>query len=103
MPDFFLNAYNRNKAINYAEANWNKRPVDYLDYDSKGGDAANFVSQCLREGGLRFKSLSESEYENYRDGSRARGRIFPGDIRVDPPPILWTHRKANIILKNGGV
>jgi len=46
-------------AVAYAEQWWNGRnstePTDcdpYQDFENRGGDCANFVSQCLKEGGL---------------------------------------------------
>ncbi len=46
--------YNRNAAYNWAHTYWNNYSTAYVnlgDQKWKGGDCANFVSQCLRAGG----------------------------------------------------
>ena len=44
--------YNRTKAVEYAH-NWAfARNREYYSYSDRSGDCANFVSQCLYEGGL---------------------------------------------------
>ena len=48
-----VSAYNSTEACNYANDYWDKRNLkEYADYSSQGGDCANYVSQCLIEGGL---------------------------------------------------
>jgi hypothetical protein len=44
-------AYNRTNAYNYAALWYNGRNPSYPDYVS-GGDCANFVSQCIKAGGM---------------------------------------------------
>ena len=45
--------YNPKNAVAYAKEWCNKRNTDqYNDYSGQGGDCANFVSQCLKAGGL---------------------------------------------------
>lgn len=47
------NTYNRDEAVAYAEEWWDDRNPDYEDQVSYGNsDCANFVSQCLKAGGL---------------------------------------------------
>ncbi|MDE6780880.1 MAG: amidase domain-containing protein [Ruminococcus sp.] len=46
--------YNANVAIDYALKYWNNYNPNYSDYNSIGGDCANFVSQCLYTGGLEM-------------------------------------------------
>lgn len=48
--------YNESKAMAYA-TKWDgsKRNPNYRDFSGSGGDCANFVSQCLRAGGMKFK------------------------------------------------
>ena len=55
-------AYNPTDAISYAETWWDGRNSiiydecdPYQDFDSRGGDCANFVSQCLIAGGLDLR------------------------------------------------
>ena len=45
--------YNSTNAINYAYKYWNSYNPSYRNYNSVGGDCANFVSQCLLAGGLK--------------------------------------------------
>ncbi len=46
-------AYNAANAVSYANEWYNNRnTADYTDYSSQGGDCANFVSQCLIDGGM---------------------------------------------------
>ena len=40
------------KAVDYADKYWNNYNDFYPNYNSIGGDCANFVSQCLQAGGL---------------------------------------------------
>ncbi|MBN1594910.1 amidase domain-containing protein [candidate division FCPU426 bacterium] len=52
-------AYNASKAVSYANEWYNRRNTDdYANYSSQGGDCANFVSQCLIDGGM---DLSQDE------------------------------------------
>ncbi len=46
-------AYNATKSVSYANEWFGSRNADkYADYSTQGGDCANFVSQCLIDGGL---------------------------------------------------
>ena len=49
-------AYDANGAISYADRYWSDYNPDYSNYNSIGGDCANFVSQCLRAGGMEMTS-----------------------------------------------
>ena len=40
------------KAVDYADKYWSNYNDFYPNYNSIGGDCANFVSQCLQAGGL---------------------------------------------------
>ncbi len=44
--------YNRNAAINYAHKWFSIRNPEYYDYSDEGGNCNNFISQCLRAGGM---------------------------------------------------
>jgi hypothetical protein len=56
--------YEKNKAIDYAKKWAHKRNPKYHDYSNEGGDCANFVSQCLIEGGFSTSGC----YGNYGQG-----------------------------------
>lgn len=45
--------YNSTNAVNYAKKYWNNYNPNYRNFNSVGGDCANFVSQCLKAGGLK--------------------------------------------------
>uniref|UniRef100_A0A7C6AAC8 Putative amidase domain-containing protein n=1 Tax=candidate division WOR-3 bacterium TaxID=2052148 RepID=A0A7C6AAC8_UNCW3 len=67
IPTYLLGTdYNADAARNYAK-NWygpgRKRNPDYEDYTGNRGDCANFVAQCLRAGGFRFKGKRYSKNE----------------------------------------
>ena len=44
--------YNPSAAVAYASQYWNNYNPAYNNYNSVGGDCANFVSQCLYAGGI---------------------------------------------------
>ncbi len=52
--------YNRNKARDYAYKWFDGFNPKFPNFDNKGGDCANFVSQCLNAGGypMRYKDIS---------------------------------------------
>lgn len=47
-----LERYNREAAVNYARRWALGRNPAYMDYELWGGDCTNFISQCLRSGGI---------------------------------------------------
>lgn len=47
-------SYNRTAAVNYALTWCDTFNLQYGDYSGRGGDCANFVSQCLKAGGLNL-------------------------------------------------
>ena len=63
-------SYNPDAAISYAKTYCKNFNPNYNNYKYKGGDSANFVSQCLTAGGLNF------------DGCRGRDDkgMIPNDI-----------------------
>ena len=66
-----LDFYNNEAAISYAKK-WCNSSNPYYKYykGSKGGDASNFVSQCLIQGGINFfgcKTDSKGSIGDYYD------------------------------------
>ena len=47
-----LEHYDREAAVNYAKRWALGRNPAYMDYELWGGDCTNFISQCLRSGGI---------------------------------------------------
>ncbi|MCL1802511.1 MAG: amidase domain-containing protein [Eubacteriaceae bacterium] len=46
-------SYNRDAAKAYAAKWWDSRNPDYPNFGSTSSDCTNFVSQCLKAGGLQ--------------------------------------------------
>jgi len=46
---------------------YNRR--NYHDYTGRGGDCTNFVSQCLRAGGIRFRGVRMPGGYNWEQGN----------------------------------
>ena len=44
--------YNREKSVEYALKWASSRNPNYYDFTNLGGDCTNFISQCLRHGGI---------------------------------------------------
>lgn len=89
---FSVISYDRNAAVNYAKAHWNKpnhkcgnyikcTPYSYwggeaCGYSSQGGDCANFVSQILLAGG--HAKLKGGECRGYPCGVEEIGALKLG-------------------------
>lgn len=56
-------SYNRNKAKEYIDKYWNTYNPSYPSFHGGGGDCANFVSQILYAGGMKWQN--ENNPENY--------------------------------------
>ena len=52
--NIITSAYDANSAISYADKYWSNYNSNYSNYNSIGGDCANFVSQCLVAGGMQM-------------------------------------------------
>lgn len=78
--------YNRNGAIEYARTWWNGHNPAYPDYDNDGSsstsDCANFVSQCMYEGGglpMKFTANTSGGYDIwYYNGPGSRSASWTG-------------------------
>ena len=51
-------SYDRDKAVEYAKKHCDHYNSHYHNYATEGGDCANFVSQCLKAGGLDLSKCS---------------------------------------------
>ena len=51
-------SYDAGKAVEYARAHCKHYNSKYHNYANQGGDCANFVSQCLKAGGLKLNDCS---------------------------------------------
>lgn len=65
IPTYLLSTnYEADDAYNYAKANFDRRNTPtYENYTGNLGDCANFLAQCLRAGGFRFKGKQYSKNE----------------------------------------
>ena len=61
-------SYNPGAAISYARSHCNNYNPAYNNYKGRGGDCANFVSQCMHAGGQSFDGC----------GSRDNKGMLPG-------------------------
>ena len=52
----FTLSYDRKAALDYAKKYCRSYNSAYNNYKGKGGDCANFVSQCLKAGGLKINN-----------------------------------------------
>ena len=57
--------YNANNAISYARRYCGNYNPSYANYRNMGGDCANFVSQCLKAGGLDLSGCNVSWRDNF--------------------------------------
>ncbi len=51
-----ISGYSADKAVSYADKYYKNYNTNYSNYNSIGGDCANFVSQCLHAGGVAMNS-----------------------------------------------
>lgn len=59
-------AYDRRAAVAYITEWWNKRNRDFDDYSApRGGDCANFGSQVLIAGGIRFRPAGTQDVDPF--------------------------------------
>lgn len=62
-------SYDYNAAVNYATTHYKNYNTNYPDWNSYGGDCANFISQCLHDGGKAMKgsagSSSAANFSNW--------------------------------------
>lgn len=73
----FEHAYNRDKALEYANTYVNKRNSAFTAYDESGGNCQNFASQCINAGGIPMDYKGE-QWKHYSSSlntsEEAKGR-----------------------------
>lgn len=62
---------NRTNMYNYAQANWNKRPSNWGNFDGMGGDCTNFISQIIYAGGAPMDNTGSYQWYYYGYSDRA--------------------------------
>lgn len=67
----YIDKYNRQKAVEYANEWAFKRNPKYYNFDSLGGDCTNFISQCIYAGSneMNYTKLYGWYYKNANDKS----------------------------------
>lgn len=74
-----MKVYNRNGVKEYASNYWNNYNKKYKSYAGVGGDCANFVSQCLYEGGgLPMKFTGKNRYDKWYYTNTGRTSSWTG-------------------------
>jgi hypothetical protein len=68
--------YNVDNAVKYAHDWCDKRNFDYYYYGERGGDCANFVSQCLKAGGLDLSVGIDPNEQPPNNGVDGKGCII---------------------------
>lgn len=59
-----LPEYDPSRAVNYAKVPHKNPSKNYFNYDGKGGDCANFVSQCLISGRMAMRKYNNDIWNN---------------------------------------
>ncbi len=59
------NGYNREVAVAYARRYVGERNGEWSDYSDQGGNCQNFVSQCLRAGGIPMDTEGDAMWKWY--------------------------------------
>ena len=80
---FITCVYDRDKVYQYAKTYAFHYNPNYKDYNSLGGDCANFVSQCLIAGGINLRQICP-------DLANGVGGTIPNEVNL-----------ANCLLRNG--
>lgn len=67
----YIDKYNRQKAVEYANTWAYKRNPKYYNFDAIGGDCTNFVSQCIYAGSgvMNYKNTFGWYYNSANDKS----------------------------------
>ncbi|MEW1610530.1 MULTISPECIES: amidase domain-containing protein [unclassified Streptomyces] len=71
-------AYDYKAMASYAEKYWSNYNPAYPNYNSKGGDCTNFVSQALRAGGWKDVTGSSSNVRSWFSTSAGQSASFVG-------------------------
>ncbi|WP_091992719.1 amidase domain-containing protein [Peptostreptococcus sp. D1] len=73
-----LPSYNAKGAVEYAKANLKRTAPGYYNFHQDGGDCANFISQCLYEGGgMEMREVNGDKYNNSNWYYYGNGNSFP--------------------------
>ncbi len=61
----FAHAYDRDKAVAYADAHHHERNPVWYNFSDEGGNCQNYASQCLLEGGIGMDYQGEEQWKCY--------------------------------------
>ena len=119
-----ISSYNRDKAVEYAykyyqkinhdckKGRWSCSPYGYFGnnhckYPKAGGDCANFVSQCLIEGGITFPKTCNVRKCNVILGAQSLGICLGNHLKWKRacgkrlPPPDWIEKGDVIVYHQG--
>ena len=100
--------YNAAAAVAYAYK-WggSKRNPAYKDYSSSGGDCANFVSQCLRAGGINVYEIGAASLKRKLESMGYKTIMNPSADQVEVGDVMFYystyHHTTIITSKTNGV
>lgn len=61
----FTKAYDRNKAVAYADKYYHERNPLWYNFTDEGGNCQNYASQCMMEGGIALDYFGEEQWKCY--------------------------------------
>ncbi|MBR0418231.1 MAG: amidase domain-containing protein [Erysipelotrichaceae bacterium] len=61
----FVKAYDRDKAVAYADTYYHERNKDWYNFTDEGGNCQNYASQCLLQGGIEMDFYGEEQWKCY--------------------------------------
>ena len=61
----FAKAYDRNKAVAYADTYYHDRNKDWYNFTDEGGNCQNYASQCLLQGGIEMDFSGDEQWKCY--------------------------------------
>lgn len=61
----FAKAYDRNKAVAYADKYYHERNPLWYNFTDEGGNCQNYASQCMMEGGIALDYFGEEQWKCY--------------------------------------
>jgi hypothetical protein len=87
----FAKAYDRNKAIAYADTYYHDRNKDWYNFTDEGGNCQNYASQCLLQGGIEMDFSGDEQWKCY-----VNDPDYDPYINEDPTPEGRTRSWVNV-------
>ena len=61
----FAKAYDRDKAVAYANLHYHERNPEWYNFTDEGGNCQNYASQCLLQGGIEMDFSGDEQWKCY--------------------------------------